>query len=207
LTGVLGNAWPVASDDERERLAATFNQAADLYQRARPEYPSELYDRLLAITRLPPGARLLEVGCATGKATLPLARRGFPITCLEPGAALAATARANLVGFDVEVVETRLEDWTGAGAPFAMVFAATAWHWVDPAVRYRAAARLLEPHGHLAVWGASHVIPNDGAPVLRRASGGVRRDRRVAPNRRDVSRDRKSWLTTATTSKPAGSSR
>jgi SAM-dependent methyltransferase len=152
----------VAADDERERLAATFNQAADLYQRVRPEYPSALYDRLLAVTQLSPGARLLEVGCATGKATLPLVQRGFSITCLEPGAALAARARVNLAGFDVEVIETRFEDWAATGAPFAMVFAATAWHWVDPTVRYRRAAAVLAPHGHLAVWGATHVVPYDG---------------------------------------------
>jgi trans-aconitate methyltransferase len=75
---------------------------------------------------------MLEVGCATGKATRPLARRGFRTTCIEPGAALAAAARANLAGSDVEVVEARFEDWTPAGEPFALVFAATAWHWVDP---------------------------------------------------------------------------
>ena len=121
----------MTADDKRERLAATFNRAADLYQRARPEYPGELYDRLLTITWLSPGARLLEVGCATGKATLPLAQRGFRITCLEPGADLAAAARANLVGFNVEVVEERFEDWAPAGDRFAMVFAATSWHWVD----------------------------------------------------------------------------
>jgi SAM-dependent methyltransferase len=153
-------------DDERERLAATFNRAADLYERVRPEYPSELYDRLLEVTQLSPGARLLEVGCATGKATLPLARRGFRITCIEPGAALAAVARANLAGFDVDVVESRFEDWTPAGQQFAMVFAATAWHWIDPTVRYRKAADALEPHGYLALWGAGHVIPYDGDPFF-----------------------------------------
>ena len=151
---------------ERERLAATFNRAGELYQRARPEYPSEVYDRLLRITQLSPGARLLEVGCATGKATLPLARRGFRITCVEPGTDLAAAARANLAGFDVEVVEARFEDRTPAGAPFAMVFAATAWHWVDPTVRYRKAAEALEPRGYLALWGAGHVIPDDGDPFF-----------------------------------------
>jgi SAM-dependent methyltransferase len=156
----------VPADDERERLAATFNRAAELYQLARPEYPSELYDRLLGITQLSPGARLLEVGCATGKATLPLAKRGFRITCLEPGAALAASARANLTRFGVEVIEARLEDWTPGSEPFAMVFAATAWHWVDPTVRYRKAADVLEPRGYLAFWGASHVIPYDGDPFF-----------------------------------------
>ena len=153
-------------DGERERLAATFDRAAELYQRARPEYPSELYDHLVRITGLSAGARLLEVGCATGKATRPLAQRGFRITCIEPGAALAAAARANLAGSDVEVVEARFEDWTPAGEPFALVFAATAWHWVDPAVRYRRAADVLEPRGHLALWGAGHVIPYDGDPFF-----------------------------------------
>jgi SAM-dependent methyltransferase len=156
----------VSVDRERERLAATFDRAAGLYQRARPEYPSDLYDRLLRITRLSPSTRLLEVGCATGKATLPLARRGFRITCVEPGAALAAAARANLADFDVDVVEARFEDWTPAGEPFAMVFAATAWHWIDPDVRYRKAADALEPRGYLALWGAGHVIPRDGDPFF-----------------------------------------
>jgi SAM-dependent methyltransferase len=155
-----------ALDDAHKRLAATFDRAGELYQRARPEYPDELYDRLLQITQLSPGARLLEVGCATGKATLPLAHRGFRITCVEPGPTLAAAARANLAGFHVDVVETSLEDWTPAGEAFAMVFAATAWHWVDPTVRYRKAADALAPGGYLALWGAGHVIPRDGDPFF-----------------------------------------
>ena len=165
LAGGMGHAGGVA-DRERERLSRTFDQADKLYQRARPDYPPELYERLLSITRLPPAARLLEIGCATGKATLPLARRGFRLTCLEPGPALAAAARANLAGFEVEVIQTRFEDWAPTGQQFALVFAATSWHWVDPDVRYRLAAEALEPGGHLATWGAGHVIPYDGDPFF-----------------------------------------
>src|SRR5204862_6714831 len=122
-------------DGDRERLGRTFDRAADLYQRARPDYPDELLDDLVAVTGLAPGDRLLEVGCATGKATLPLARRGFRICCVEPGAHLAAAARRNAGGLDVEVVEARFEDWRPPHpAPFDLVFAATAWHWIDPDV-------------------------------------------------------------------------
>jgi len=135
---------------DRARLAATFDGAAALYQRARPEYPPALYERLLEVTGLEPPASLLEVGCATGKATLPLARRGFRVTALEPGAALAAAARANLTGYAVDVVETRFEDWEPPGAVFDLVFAATAWHWIDPGVRYSKAAAVLRRRGYLA---------------------------------------------------------
>jgi cyclopropane fatty-acyl-phospholipid synthase-like methyltransferase len=48
-----------------------------LYQEARPEYPQQLFDTLVEVAGLQPGDRLLEVGCATGKATLPLARRAI----------------------------------------------------------------------------------------------------------------------------------
>jgi SAM-dependent methyltransferase len=161
---MLSPMWPDPAD--RERLAATFDRAAALYQRARPEYPSELYARLLDVTGLAPPARLLEVGCATGKATIPLARMGFEITALEPGAALAAAARSNLAGHGVEVVQARFEDWEPPPQDVDLVFAATAWHWVDPAVRYPKAATVLRPAGHLAIWGAVHVIPHDGDPFF-----------------------------------------
>ncbi len=160
-TGVLGQALVVTGESDRERLASTFDRAAGLYQRARPEYPVALYDHLLEVTALVSGSSLLEIGCATGKATLPLAQRGYRITCLEPGPALAAEARRRLSVFDVAVVETRFEDWTPTHR-FSLAYAATAWHWVDPDVRYQQAARALLAGGFLAFWGAGHVFPHDG---------------------------------------------
>ena len=166
--GGTGQADPMVPDEERLRLRQTFDQAADTYQHARPDYPAKLFDTLIAAAGLAPGDRLLEVGCATGKATVPLARRGFRITCIELGAELAVAARRNLAGLSAEVVEGRFEDWQpAADERFDLVFAATAWHWVDPGVRYRAAWRALRPGGHLAFWGAMHVVPDGGDPFFR----------------------------------------
>jgi len=158
----------MTSETDRERLRQTFDTSAALYQRARPNYPDELFADLIAVTGLTRGERLLEVGCATGKATLPLARRGFAITCIELGAHLAAGARHNLVGLDVQVIEGRFEDWRPSpGEPFALVFAATAWNWIDPVVRYVRAWQALRPGGHLAFWNADHVFPLGGDPFFR----------------------------------------
>ncbi len=149
-------------------LRRIFDQAADRYQDARPEYPERLFDALGEEARLQPGDRLLEVGCGPGKATLPLARRGYRIACVELGPALAAAARANLAGFpDVDVIEGDFEMYEPAGGErFDLVFAATAWHWVDPSVRYQRAWQLLRPGGHLATWSAVHVFPEDGDPFF-----------------------------------------
>jgi SAM-dependent methyltransferase len=155
----------VRSDAERERLREAFDQAAEAYHRVRPDYPEALFDDLIVLAGLAPGDRLLEVGCATGKATLPLARRGFHITCVELGTELAAVARRNLAGFDVEVVAGRFEDWRPE-RPVTLVFAATAWHWVDPAIRYRRAWETLRPGGHLALWAQEHVFPDGGDPFF-----------------------------------------
>jgi SAM-dependent methyltransferase len=153
------------SRTSRTHLRATFNQAADRYHRARPDYPAALFDELIAVTGLQPGDRLLEVGCATGKATLPLAERAFRITCIELGAELAAAARSNLARYDVDVLTGQVEEYV-ADEPFSLVYAATAWHWIDPAVRYKLAWRALRPGGHLAFWEAGHVIPVDGDPFF-----------------------------------------
>jgi SAM-dependent methyltransferase len=157
----------VAAD--RLSLRATFDSVADLYQQSRPDYPEALFGDLVQVTGIRPGDRLLEVGCATGKATIPLARRGFRITCFEIGAGLAAAARQNLAGFPgVRVVEDAFETCPPAReAGFDLVFAATAWHWIDPAVRYRRAWEVLRPGGHLAVWDATHVFPEGGDPFFR----------------------------------------
>lgn len=170
------------SDGGRTQLRTTFDSAAALYQDARPEYPAELFDELITLTGTGPASRVLEVGCATGKATLPLARRGLAITCLELGADLAAAARRNLAGFPAVVVVTAdFETWPADGAGgaggtgndggdaeggFDLIVAANCWHWIDPAVRYRRAWELLRPGGQLAIFDQTHVFPDGGDPFF-----------------------------------------
>src|SRR5436309_1542968 len=79
----------LSSEDAREPLRRTFDTAADLYDAARPSYPDELFEDVVELARLEPGARLLEIGCATGKATRPFLERGFPVVCVELGSRLA----------------------------------------------------------------------------------------------------------------------
>ncbi|MFG2228370.1 class I SAM-dependent methyltransferase [Streptomyces sp. NPDC048644] len=99
-------------ESRRVHLSRTFDEDAELYDRARPGYPPELFDDLAEVVGTGPGCRVLEVGAGTRKATLPLAERGCRITAVELGAGMAAVARRNLAGFGaVEVVTADFEAW------------------------------------------------------------------------------------------------
>lgn len=152
--------------ETRDSLRQTFDTAAGAYDTARPSYPPELFDDLVEIAGLQAGDRLLEVGCATGKATLPLLKHGFSVVCVEIGAQLAERARSLLTGMEAEIHIGPFEAWEGEPESFDLVYAATAWHWVEPSVRYQKAHLLLRPGGHLAFWGAQHAFPADCDPFF-----------------------------------------
>jgi SAM-dependent methyltransferase len=139
---------------DRERLRLTFGEDAELYNRHRPGYPAELFEQL----GVGPGSRVLEIGCGTGQATVPLARLGCSIVAVELSADLAMVAERNLAGLgDVEVVVSAFEDWPLPERTFDLVVSATAFHWLDPEVRVTKAADALVDGGALAVISTEHV--------------------------------------------------
>jgi protein-L-isoaspartate O-methyltransferase len=143
---------PEPGPEDRARLPAIFNAAAEDYQRSRPVSPAELFDDLVELAGLAPGARVLEIGPGTGQATVPLASRGLAVTAVEPGAALAAVARRRLADLpNARVVTSTFEAWEPDGGPFDAVLACNSLHWVDPALRYRRPAELIRDGGHMIV--------------------------------------------------------
>lgn len=156
-----------AKKGDLKALRETFDTSAEWYDRARPDYPTELFEDLIAIAALRSEHRLLEVGCGTGKATRPLAERGFHLVALELGENLARVARRNLADYpNVEVVNSTFEEWESREAAFDLIYAATSWHWVDQTVRYSKAAHLLRPNGSLAFWSATHAFPQGFDPFF-----------------------------------------
>jgi SAM-dependent methyltransferase len=140
---------PLSPDRAARRL--TFDEIAELYDRARPGYPAELFDDLLDLAGLDAASRVVEIGCGTGQATRSLTARGLDVTCVELGEAMASVAGDRLASFpNVRVVQAAFEDWEPDAADFDAVVAFTSFHWVDESVRFEKPARLLRPGGHLA---------------------------------------------------------
>jgi SAM-dependent methyltransferase len=136
----------------------TFDRVADLYDAARPGYPPEVFADLRATCGLGSGTRVLEVGCGSGQATGDLAELGCIVHCVELGPALAARAARNLSDYpDVRVEVGAFEEVELPVRAFDVVFSATAFHWVDPAMGFPRAAAVVRPGGFLALVTNAHV--------------------------------------------------
>ncbi|HKC77965.1 MAG TPA: methyltransferase domain-containing protein [Gaiellaceae bacterium] len=149
---------------DRERLRQTFGSVAELYDRARPGYPAEIFDDIAELAALEPGSRVLEIGPGTGKATVDLVRRGYAVTGIELSQELAEIARRNVPGAEIEVGD--FESWEPREADFDAIVAFAAFHWISPELRYAKPVRLLRPGGALAVVHGPHVLPGDGDPFF-----------------------------------------
>jgi len=132
----------------------SFDEVPEVYDRSRPEYPDAAFVDLLAYLRERGGSehpRVLEIGPGTGQATRALLAHSAEVTAVEIGARLAAFLRAKFDGEPrLDVLHATFEEAALPHSSFDVVFAATSWHWLDPAVRARKAVELLVPHGTLA---------------------------------------------------------
>jgi trans-aconitate methyltransferase len=141
----------------RERLRQTFDGVAQLYDENRPSYPPQVFDDVVAISGASAESSLLEIGCGTGHATREFAARGLRIDGIELGENMAAIARRRLQPFPrVTVQIADFDHWTTTER-YDLVYAATAYHWLDPAHREQKIAALLRPSGWLAIWRNCHV--------------------------------------------------
>lgn len=144
-------------------LKRTFDEVARLYNEIRPRYPDALFEKLIEVAGLQPGSTLLEIGPGTGQATTPLAKKGYEITAIELGAGLAAVARQELQAYkNVQIITGAFEEITLPESSFEMVFAATAFHWLDPAIRFVKIHELLKNGGHLAIIHTHHTSDEKG---------------------------------------------
>lgn len=139
------------SIDRRKRIA--FEEVADLYAEVRPGYPDELVEDVLGLSAIPPGGRILEIGCGPGNATVAYAKRGYRILAIELGRRLATLAALNCRPYpQVEILNTAFEDWPLEAKAFQLAISAEAMHWIPPEVGYPKVAAALDDRGSAAFY-------------------------------------------------------
>jgi SAM-dependent methyltransferase len=135
-----------------EIRARAFDGWADEYERFRPGYPVELFDRIASAFDLPVHAAAVDLGAGTGKVSRALADRGWRVTAIEPGPRMIEVLRrtAGAEGFEVEVIEGTAEGTGLDTARFDVATAGEAWHWFDGPRALAEVARIVKPRGGFA---------------------------------------------------------
>jgi SAM-dependent methyltransferase len=140
--------WSLFSHPEYVRFSSAIQTA---------ERTAAEVEGLRRMLDLRPGTRLLDLGCGSGRLSLPLARLGCAVTGLDASALLLDEARraALAEGLEVELVESHMRDLDARAEYDVVVNAGTALGYVpderDDAAALCAARRALVPGGRLLV--------------------------------------------------------
>ncbi|HEX3045901.1 MAG TPA: methyltransferase domain-containing protein [Bacillota bacterium] len=136
-----------------EQESKRFDEAAAYYDQYRPSYPLELIDCILEKTAISPGARILEIGAGSGKATELFEKRGFELVCIEPGPNLVAAGQRKFNHTNkVTYITSRFEHWAETSEQFDLAFSAQAFHWVPKPLGFQKCARALKLGRFLALF-------------------------------------------------------
>jgi SAM-dependent methyltransferase len=172
---------PIAAPDRAHRFAG---RVAD-YERGRPGYPEALFDRLVALAGLAPGAAVADIGAGTGIASEPLLRRGLRVFAVEPSDEMRAAAERRLGGdAGFRATAGRAEATGLDDASVELVIAAQAFHWFEPQATRQEPAHPAPRRPAALVWNARRA---DRHAVRRRLRGSAaaprHRLRRGRPSR------------------------
>ena len=129
--------------------AAGFARAADVYERARPEYPPEAVAWLVDRLGLRPGRIVVDVAAGTGKLTRLLVPTGARVVAVEPLAEMRAQLERAVP--QAEALEGTAEALPLPDSSADAVTAAAAFHWFRRDEALAEAARVLRTGGRLAV--------------------------------------------------------
>ena len=131
--------------------ARSFELVADVYERARPEYPREALEWIAAELDLHPGRTVLDLGAGTGKLTRGLVETGAHVIAVEPGEAMLAQLRVVLP--EVEALQGGAEAIPLAADSVDAIAVGQAFHWFRPEEAVPELHRVLRPGGGIAlIW-------------------------------------------------------
>jgi len=136
-------------DLERKFL---FDEVVADYAEARPGYPPELLNDIIRMTGIDKDSKILEIGCGTGQATQLFIENGFDVTAVELGKKLAAYTQNRFKDYKrFKVINLPFEEFRSE-EKYKLIFAASAFHWIDPQQGFPLIHSLLEKDGWLALF-------------------------------------------------------
>jgi SAM-dependent methyltransferase len=147
-----------------EEKTLYFNNNAKIYDDIRPGYPDEVYEIISKHKIFNKNSNILEIGAGNGMASLEIYNKWSPkLALIEPGNILCELLYQKFNGNrDITIENTTFEKYQNK-ILFDAVFSATAFHWLDLAVKYKKTHEILKDDGLLIVYWNNYGIENNEA--------------------------------------------
>lgn len=141
-------------------LKLKFNEDAANYDKARPSYPNELFNDIIAYSNINQNSNILEIGIGTGQATRPFLELGCKVTAVELGSDLAEYTSTKFASYNnFSIINADFIEADLKSGCYDLIYCATAFHWLPQEEAYRKIKKLLKPNGTLALFW-NHPFPN-----------------------------------------------
>lgn len=139
---------------ERAAGMALFGSDVDLYDRARPDYPDELYQFVVNSVGSLAGLTVLDIGAGNGLASKALLHLDIgQLSLVEPDTRFEPILERlkSSAHIPIKLLLEPFEEIAIGPEKYDFLFAATSFHWLDPDTRLQKVASLLVPNGSVAL--------------------------------------------------------
>ena len=136
---------------ENKGLETTFDTVVSNYDKMRPGYAPELFQKIFEYVSVGENSRVVEVGSGSGQATLPVLKTGCELIAAEYGENFSKLLLDKFKEYPKFSVKTgKFEEIDFPSESFDLVFSATAFHWVPEEIGYKKVFDMLRPGGAFA---------------------------------------------------------
>ena len=138
-----------------------FDKIVVNYDKVRWDYPDELFADAIRYSGKGNGKQALEIGAGTGKATTPFLDAGYAVTAVEMGANMSEFLLDRFKEYEsFEVITSTFEDAPLQNDSNDLIYAASAFHWVDAEIGCPKVLRLLKRGGAFVLF-RNNAVPDD----------------------------------------------
>jgi SAM-dependent methyltransferase len=138
------------TDIDWKQESERFDEAAKYYDLYRPSYPNEMIEIIINKTGIQPGAKILEIGAGSGKATELFVKQGYDLVCIEPGENFVKVGQQKYKNDKVKFILSRFEEWDEDLNCYDFAFSAQAFHWVPKPIGFVKCKNALKSNKYFA---------------------------------------------------------
>ncbi|MCG8483913.1 MAG: class I SAM-dependent methyltransferase [Clostridia bacterium] len=139
-----------------------FDDIVANYDKIRPEYPNKLFKAVIEYCGHGENKKAVEIGAGTGKATTPFLNAGYDVTAVEISNNMSKFLLEKFAEYkNFVVITSTFEEVLLEENSYDLIYAASAFHWVDAEIGCPKAFHLLKNGGAIALF-RYNMISGDG---------------------------------------------